>query len=57
MELLPISGRVSVHEVIRIDLGHRLLKDTENGPFHRADLRGELYETPLQAPAKEEAKP
>ena len=57
MELLPISGRVSVHDVIRIDLGHRLLKETENGPFHRADLRGELYETPLQAPAKEEAKP
>lgn len=54
MELLPISGRVSVHDVIRIDLGHRLLKETENGPFHHADLRGELYETPLQASINEE---
>lgn len=54
MDLLPISGRTSVHDVIRIDLGHRLLKETENGPFHRADLRGELYETPLQASVKEE---
>lgn len=54
MELLPISGRVSVHNVVRIDLGHRLLKETENGPFHRADLRGELYETPLQTSIIEE---
>ena len=48
MELLPISSRTSVHDVIRIDLGRYLTPETENGNFHHADLRGELYESPLQ---------
>ncbi len=48
MELLPISSRTSVHDVVRIDLGRRLLSETEDGEFHHADLRGELYEEPLE---------
>ena len=44
MELLPFSGRNSVHDVIRIDLGDKLFEETTGGDFHQIDFRGELYE-------------
>ena len=44
MELLPVSQRTSVHDVIRIDLGEYLTKDSVGKGFHQADLRGELFE-------------
>lgn len=47
MDLLPISQRNSVHDVVRIDLGRKLFPETEKMTFHKADLRGELYEKPL----------
>ena len=45
MQLLPISSRTSVHDVIRIDLGKYIVptgKDYKG--LHVVDLRGELYE-------------
>lgn len=45
MELLPIDGRKSVHDVVRIDIGQNLFDETKNDPrFRDVDLRGELYE-------------
>lgn len=46
MELLPVSGRKSVHDVVRIDLGQNLFDETmHDNAFRDVDLRGELYET------------
>lgn len=46
MELLPVSGRKSVHDVVRIDLGQTMFPETMRDPaFRDVDLRGELYET------------
>lgn len=46
MELLPVSDRTSVHDVVRIDLGQNLFEDTVHDPkFRDVDLRGELFET------------
>lgn len=46
MELLPVSGRKSVHDVVRIDLGQTMFPETVHDPkFRNVDLRGELYET------------
>ncbi len=46
MELLPVSSRRSVHEVVRIDLGQTMFPETMHDPrFRDVDLRGELYET------------
>ena len=46
MELLPVSGRRSVHDVVRIDLGQNLFPETAHDPaFRDVDLRGELFET------------
>lgn len=46
MELLPLSGRKSVHDVVRIDLGQNLFEETKHDKrFRDVDLRGELYET------------
>lgn len=47
MELLPISSRKSGHNLKRMDLGKYLFAETENLPSHVNDLRGELYEKPL----------
>lgn len=47
MELLPISSRKSGHNLKRMDLGKYLFAETENMPSHVNDLRGELYEKPL----------
>ena len=45
MELLPISARASVHDVIRIDLGQNLFAETAHDKrFRDVDLRGELFE-------------
>lgn len=45
MELLPVDGRKSVHDVVRIDIGQNLFDETKNDPrFRDVDLRGELYE-------------
>lgn len=45
MELLPISGRKSVHDVVRIDLGQNLFDETmHDDRFRDVDLRGELFE-------------
>lgn len=45
MELLPVSSRKSVHDVVRIDLGQNLFDETAHDPaFRDVDLRGELYE-------------
>lgn len=44
MELLPISGRCSVHKTARVDLGDKLFAETAGGKFHQMDFRGELYE-------------
>jgi lipopolysaccharide cholinephosphotransferase len=44
MELLPISSRKSGHNIIKLDLGKYLLKDSENKNFHELDPRGELFE-------------
>ena len=48
MELLPVSQRTSVHDVIRIDLGEYLTKDSVGKGFHQADLRGELFEAKVR---------
>lgn len=46
MELLPVSGRKSVHDVVRIDLGQTMFAETMHDPaFRDVDLRGELFET------------
>lgn len=46
MELLPVSSRKSVHDVVRIDLGQNLFEETAHSPeFRNVDLRGELFET------------
>lgn len=46
MELLPVSGRKSVHDVVRIDLGQTMFPETMHDPaFRDVDLRGELFET------------
>lgn len=46
MELLPVDGRKSVHDVVRIDIGQNLFDETKNDArFRDVDLRGELYET------------
>ncbi len=46
MELLPVSSRKSVHDVVRIDLGQNLFDETTHDPaFRDVDLRGELFET------------
>ncbi|MBE5921434.1 MAG: LicD family protein [Lachnospiraceae bacterium] len=46
MELLPVSGRKSVHDVVRIDLGQHLFEETAHDEaFRDVDLRGELFET------------
>lgn len=47
MELLPISSRKSGHSLKRMDLGKYLFAETENLPSHVNDLRGELYEKPV----------
>ncbi|MCD8119013.1 MAG: LicD family protein [Lachnospiraceae bacterium] len=45
MELLPLSDRKSVHDVVRIDLGQNLFDETMHDPrFRQADVRGELFE-------------
>ncbi len=45
MELLPVDGRKSVHDVVRIDIGQNLFDETKNDArFRDVDLRGELYE-------------
>lgn len=45
MELLPVDGRKSVHDVVRIDIGQNLFDETKHDPrFRDVDLRGELYE-------------
>lgn len=45
MELLPLAGRKSVHDVIRIDLGQNLFDETKHdAAFRNVDLRGELFE-------------
>lgn len=45
MDLLPLSGRKSVHDVVRIDLGQYLFDETKHDPaFRDVDLRGELFE-------------
>ena len=45
MELLPLSGRKSVHDVVRIDLGQNLFEETRHDKrFRDVDLRGELFE-------------
>ncbi len=46
MDLLPVSSRKSVHDVVRIDLGQTMFPETMHDPrFRDVDLRGELYET------------
>lgn len=46
MELLPVSQRQSVHDVVRIDLGQYMFDETMHDKnFRDVDLRGELYET------------
>ncbi len=46
MELLPVSGRKSVHDVVRIDLGQTMFPETmHDSRFRDVDLRGELFET------------
>lgn len=46
MQLLPVSGRKSVHDVVRIDLGQTLFPETMHDPaFRDVDLRGELFES------------
>ena len=47
MEWLPICDRTSVHDVVRIDLGRHLTEETECKPLSPNDLRGELYEKPM----------
>lgn len=45
MELLPVDGRKSVHDVVRIDIGQSMFDETMHDPrFRDVDLRGELYE-------------
>lgn len=44
MELLPISKRKSVHDVIRIDLGEYLTDGVDKRKLHEIDLRGEFFE-------------
>jgi len=45
MELLPVSNRKSVHDVVRIDLGQNLFDETaHDSAFRDVDLRGELFE-------------
>lgn len=47
MSLLPVTDRISVHDVVRIDLGQNLFEETRKDPrFRDVDLRGELYEVP-----------
>lgn len=49
MKLLPITDRISVHDVVRIDLGQNLFEETRKDPrFRDVDLRGELYEVEKQ---------
>ena len=48
MELLPISSRKSGHNLKRMDLGKYLFAETESLPSHINDLRGELFEKPLE---------
>lgn len=45
MEWLPLSGRKSVHDVVRIDLGEYITD--ENIKYRDVDIRGELFETKL----------
>ncbi len=46
MDLLPVSGRKSVHDVVRIDLGQTMFPETmHDSRFRNVDLRGELFET------------
>ena len=47
MEWLPICDRTSVHDVVRIDLGRHLTEETECKSLSPNDLRGELYEKPM----------
>lgn len=49
MSLLPVTDRISVHDVVRIDLGQNLFEETRKDPrFRDVDLRGELYEVPKE---------
>lgn len=45
MEWLPLSGRKSVHDVVRIDLGEYITEDATR--YRNVDIRGELFEEQL----------
>ncbi len=44
MELLPVSKRVSGHQLARIDLGGYLFADEPDSKFRHVNIDGELYE-------------
>lgn len=47
MSLPPVSSRVSGHNFRRLDFGEYLYSDEYTGAIPRIDVRGELYEIPV----------